>query len=950
MATYLQGVTDYIPQYQPFQPDLNFYGNVLQTKQTQYDTNWKSLNKMYSQYYNADLTRDVNVEKKNNYLKQIEFNLQRVSQLDLSLEQNVDQATQVFKPFYEDKGLVKDMAWTKNFNNNYSKAMSFKGAYDEKLRNQYWDTGVKEMEYLKDEFKNASDAKAMTFGNVEYTPYVNVVEKAQKIAKDANLSIESVDFSKDGRWIVKTKNGEQLTEPLSKLFEAELGNDPAVQSIYKTQAYVNRKDYAYSNAAQFGGDKDAAEMKYLENSFNLLKAQTQQRYVGIKQRSIAYQAQIEDLENQIKNGNASPQVKTMLAQYQMNKDINDKALERVETEQKQINGGQSSTVTTTTGFQNPYGDIESLRWKVDNGMASNLMQKDLDEAANIFAYSNSKVDIDANPYALNDQKHAQNMQAVAARNAGLARAAQIRNQGEMQKTIMKARLDAGTHYIDEQTGELKPFEAFETTFVDPNDKGTATDKMNLKNTSTMIAKMQTDNVAKPYLQNTLSLIERLVDQKVMTKADAANILGHSKNPKMDYKTFSERLNSNPYTFIRSTIGAQDLAKIRYKMGTWLGANGQLSGLTGEEFANYKKSAVAFGDYTKYLEADQSWRKSTSKEVTAELKHQGFKAASQLYNEKGELRSKKEFNNAISHLGLSGDYDEMVSAAGAVYTSGRVKKAPPGIASLGTMEGTGKFTPGTTSIYVNPKAHGTKSSAIFGEVVNDLNKFDWGATDKNRVTFDGISKTSFDKRAEEGFRNEEGKALLNAIRGEMNNPKTKMGNFKIGVSPVAAGTLNKAAIIIHPDAEWLKSKVFTTNSKGEKTGTGMISAAQYDLIMKNGISYITDSKSINGNSLYKSAYQSPLQSYVDYKGSYTYEDPADNRYKYTISKSTVGSGDYKTTIQYPLWNAELGKETIHVMSENVSTQGNNLEMNRDDYAFSTIPEIMTSNKERYNGNY
>jgi hypothetical protein len=267
-----------------------------------------------------------------------------------------------------------------------------------------------------------------------------------------------------------------------------------------------------------------------------------------------------------------------------------------------------------------------------------------------------------------------------------------------------------------------------------------------------------------------------------------------------------------------------------------------------------------------------------------------------------------------------------------------------------MEGTGKFAPGTTSIYVNPKAHGTKSSAIFGEVVNDLNKFDWGATDKNRVTFDGISKTSFDKRAEEGFRNEEGKALLDAIRGEMNNPKTKMGHFKIGVSSVAAGTLNKAAIIIHPDAEWLKGKVFTTNSKGEKTGTGMISAAQYDLIIKNGISYITDSKSINGNSLYKSAYQSPLQSYVDYKGSYTYEDPADNRYKYTVSKSTVGSGDYKTTVSFPIWNKDLGKETIETMSENVSQQGYNLEENRDQIIGPYFDHYKKINKDLFNGNY
>ena len=55
MATYLQGVTDYIPDYQPFQPDYNFYNNVLQAKQTQYDTNWKALNNVYSTLYNANL-------------------------------------------------------------------------------------------------------------------------------------------------------------------------------------------------------------------------------------------------------------------------------------------------------------------------------------------------------------------------------------------------------------------------------------------------------------------------------------------------------------------------------------------------------------------------------------------------------------------------------------------------------------------------------------------------------------------------------------------------------------------------------------------------------------------------------------------------------------------------------------------------------------------------------
>ena len=37
MATYLNGNQDYIPQIQPFKPDYNFLGNILQTKQGKYD-------------------------------------------------------------------------------------------------------------------------------------------------------------------------------------------------------------------------------------------------------------------------------------------------------------------------------------------------------------------------------------------------------------------------------------------------------------------------------------------------------------------------------------------------------------------------------------------------------------------------------------------------------------------------------------------------------------------------------------------------------------------------------------------------------------------------------------------------------------------------------------------------------------------------------------------------
>jgi hypothetical protein len=983
MATYIQNVTDYLPQLQPFQPDYNFYSNVLQTKQTQYDTNWKALNKMYGQYYNADLTRDPNIAKKDNYLKQIEFNLQRVSQLDLSLEQNVDQATQIFKPFYEDKNLMKDMAWTKNYMNNVGFGESLKSAYDQKQRSQYWSDGIAAMNFKRDEFKEATDADALSFENVTYTPYVNAVEKAQEIAKDAGLSIESVDFSheggaKEGKWIVKTKNGEQLIEPLQKLFEARLGSDPGIQEVYKTQAYVNRKNYAYSNAAQFKGDKNAAEMKYLENSFNVLKAQSAVRYLGLKENSLSYDTKIKDLENQVEKGTASPEVKLMLSQYKMNKDINDQILVRAEDEQKELSSGQS-TATTSTGFVNPFGDIKSLRYKVDNGMASTLMQKDLHEAANIFAFKDSKVDIDANPYAVLDVKHRYSMQETAARNAGLERAARIRNAGEKDTALMKWKLESGTYYQDEETGEILPVEALNQMFVDPNDKGTSTDKLNLKEASRHINRLQTESIAKPHLTNALTLIEKMVKEGTMSKQEAGKILSYGKNPNISVDLFSKKLNKYGSEWLRAEVGADDLAKINSRMNTWVSQNGQLSGLSTTEYKNFAVSSMKFQDYTNYLKADADWRKQTSYEVERDLRKQGYKYVDYLYDNKGNLRSQKDFYGALEKAGKinksdaekgktykkdpvyvsmgpglpampvesqpeSVDYNQLVKAASRVYTSGRVKKNVPGLDKLGTMSGTGKFTMGTTSTWVNPKAHGTASTIWTAEAFRDLAKMDWGANDKNRVTFGGISKDTWNKRGEMESKNDVGKALFEAIRGELTNPKTKMGNFRIGVSPIAIGSMNKAAIIIHPDAEWLKNYV---KSGKDGTGTGLISADEYNYILQNGISYITDSKDMT-NTMYKSAFQSPLQSYVDQVGSYTYSDPRNENYKFTIEKNKLGTGDYTTSTSFPLWNPEKGKYEYETEVENTSNLGTNLESARDMMP-DQFDTIMDLNKQLSNGN-
>jgi hypothetical protein len=456
MATYLQGVTDYIPQIQPFQPNINLMANVLQTKQSQYDSNHKAINNVYSQLIHADLSREDNQERRDELVKAIDFNLKKISGMDLSLQQNVRQAKQLFTPFYEDKYLMKDIAFTKNYRTQYGRAMALKNSTDEKQRAMYWETGIKAMDYKVKEFQNVDLESSLSFGNVAYTNYVNTTEKALDLAKKAGLSIESVEFSPDGRWIIKNTNGEALREPLSKLFQATLAKDPAIQAVYQTQAYVNRKDYASVNASMFGGDESKAEIRYLQEQLENQGIKLKKQYEGYRERSNVYQNNIAKLESDIAAGKAKPGAEKMLRELKSNKQINDVALQRLEEVKEQIEGSESSTLNTNNGFRNPYGDIETLRRKVDGAVANDLLFGDLNQAAETFAYRNFKQDIQANPYKIMEIKHQNALALERQRATNRARLAEAKENARRKFEIDKMNVENGLAVWDPQTGNAVP--------------------------------------------------------------------------------------------------------------------------------------------------------------------------------------------------------------------------------------------------------------------------------------------------------------------------------------------------------------------------------------------------------------------------------------------------------------------------------------------------------------
>jgi hypothetical protein len=674
MATYIQGVPAYVPQFQPYQPDLNFESGLLQQKQTQYDTNWKALNNVYGQYFYADLTRNPNVKKKEDLMKNIEFNLQRISGLDLSLSQNVDQAMQVFKPFYEDNVLMKDMAWTKTKNAQRAYGLSLKNDPDKKKSNMYWNDGIKAIDYLTEEFKNSSDEESMSYGNVAYTPYRHVMKEALALAKESGISKETPSFSEDGRWMYQTKNGEQIMEPLSKLFEAELGQDPGIQDVYRTKAYVKRKDYMEQNAAQFNGDKSAAEMRYLQDEFNVLKEQTQLAYKNTQNVSNSYDAKIQATEKAIKDGTARPGSEEYLANLKRNKDINDKVLERFKDQNEDYLGDEDNS---EKGFVNPYGDIKSLRMKVDNGVTWNELSKKLNEAAQEAAYIDYKVTTKENPYAVLDLKHQQEMAVTRLRNAGTLAAVRARNEGDAKNIDRKWRLESGTSVLQDVTEyDPKTGQYVTKTQLVENDAafyarpglgegGNATDETDVRKIQKHFTGKVADQYAQPYWNTTRDIFKKLEVTGSLSYEDLKRLQFGDRALKKGEKVRSVDQFFNDMAAF-SINNPERMKGVKSRIDGFFQAHSNLP-IVSEAKADYAVKAIGFESVIDYSENNADYTLKTSKLAQQELLRMGVEKKYldlAIDPKTGRMRPPEEFQRLVDEK--YGEDQPILHGSGEIY--------------------------------------------------------------------------------------------------------------------------------------------------------------------------------------------------------------------------------------------------------------------------------------------
>lgn len=421
MATYLQGVTDYIPQVQPWSPDYNFYNNVLGTKQAQYNAGWEKTNSLYNSILNAPLMRQQNIDVKDEFFKNIKNEIQKLASVDLSLPQNVSAASSLFKPFYENDNIVKDMSFTNKYHEEMEMAESYRKCMDDSCKDKYWAGGVRALQYKAQDFINASNDEALRMSNPHYVPYQNLMEKATAAAKEAGLSIK-ID-TKEGGYIVTTKNGPELQMPLMSFLNQRFGDDPSLQEFYNTKYYLLVKE-----------NPELANRLYTES---------------LKSPEVSTEDLKKDVQSKMltENFDNSAQVVTNARNNEESKFMNlvkkRGVVEKIITERgflpdsdeanefKELVNSEDAQDKVVKKLGTYADNAAKVKSSIkDNGLIGNedqmisvighaMQLQDIYQASNILAYKDYERTMKADPFALNAQQH-QNSMALARLNHELS--------------------------------------------------------------------------------------------------------------------------------------------------------------------------------------------------------------------------------------------------------------------------------------------------------------------------------------------------------------------------------------------------------------------------------------------------------------------------------------------------------------------------------------------------
>lgn len=428
MSQYVPGVIDYIPQIQPYKPNLNFFQQVLQTKQAQYNAGYDKLSSLYGTLLQSPMLKSENIELRNKFFNDISANITKISGMDLSNQQNVSAAQKIFQPLIDNDYIMKDMAFTKKYQQAVDRHEYFKNCLDEKkCGGKYWDEGLQYVQYQAEDFIKSSLDESLSFSNPEYIPYTNAVQKAVQLAKDMDFKV--ITPSKSGGFIVRTENGTQMIPDLTDFFISNFANDGNVRQTYNVLSYLKRKNYSKNNADYFGGSEDQAEQHYLDTMASFISSTTEKE----KERALAKLDLAKGKqrlgEQIVKNVGVDPNDPN---DQGIINDIEQSITDQLIAQDSVNLYDDTNQKVASNSFKS--SDISAKRNRIDAAMADSLFAADMMSAASSYSKLTSKVlSMEADPFLLKDIEH---RNAVALENLRAKNAEDLaRKKGEILEPI-----------------------------------------------------------------------------------------------------------------------------------------------------------------------------------------------------------------------------------------------------------------------------------------------------------------------------------------------------------------------------------------------------------------------------------------------------------------------------------------------------------------------------------
>lgn len=536
MATFVNGITDYIPQFQPDIPNLDLIQQTLRVKQSQYDANYAQWERLQEGILKAPLSHADNIQERDKFFQAADKAIKKISASDLSKPQNLSVAERLFDPLINNTFIAKDIAFTKNWQQQYQRGLDSQDCVDpKKCPGRYNPEGLEALQYQMENFKSLPREATMKAAMPKYVYDPNINKRLTDLIKDIEPTASVTEV--EGQWIVTTKMGDKVQAELNNILHNAVANDPQVQEYMRNKAFVQRERFIRSSDMP----REEANLKYNQDILGTL-------IKGIDNNIASATASIDQIEYTAKklidaSGDKIPENSPIIAR-----------INQWNTIKKTIENNLQFYKDQKQELENLHSNPSSTQ--IDDLIASSLLDNQISTFAKSYSALKEEVDIKANPYAVNQQKF--NFDAAIEK---------LRDQNEKDNIMLKARMDAARDQLKfdlENANNALPGGDDGVEVIHTENSATrAIDNVSEHNTKTAV--MYSDKAKSGQKQYLLELYSNLED------ADRNRLF---KKPDGSVYTLDELQNLDPRTLQETAKGkASQLGILYHKITTTMNTAG-----------------------------------------------------------------------------------------------------------------------------------------------------------------------------------------------------------------------------------------------------------------------------------------------------------------------------------------------------------------------------------------